>query len=110
MIVSKERCLVPCEVFGEQCWVSRRGFDGKGLLMFGYPCNPPKLLCSVPDLRGGFKLYPCPYVTPTGRVRKWTSYRTKLDDFRKSFIVRKIKKFIKEETEKLNAQREKKEK
>ena len=116
MIVSKERCLVPCEVFGQRCWVEGRSSRfpvvsvGKGLMLMGSLCNPPKLLCSVPDLAGGYKLYPCPYVTPTGRVRKWTAYHTKLDDFRKSFIVRKIKKFIKEETEKLNAQREKKEK
>ena len=107
-----DKCTIPCEVFGQECWAIRRArtlAHDKGLFLMGHPCNPPKLLCSVPDLAGGYKLYPCPYITPTGRVRKWTAYRTKLDDFRKSFIVRKIKRFIKEEKEKLNAQNEKKE-
>ena len=105
MQISKERCSVPCEVFGEKCWVrgrSAKGISGDGLLVFGFPFPKPKLLCSAPDIRGGYKLYPCPYVTLTGRVRKRTARWTKLDDFRRAFIVRKIKRFLKEETDKLN--------
>ena len=47
-----DKCTIPCEVFGQECWAIRRArtlAHDKGLFLMGHPCNPPKLLCSVPD-------------------------------------------------------------